>query len=55
MVLEEEEITYEKLLDTIHQLYDNRHSFEEAMSAGKQMDSIHHIVSLIEECVLSKK
>ena len=42
-------------LDTIHQLYDNRHSFEEAMSAGKQMDSIHHIVSLIEECVLSKK
>ena len=55
MVLEEEEITDEKLLDTIHQLYDNRHSFEEAMSAGKQMDSIHHIVSLIEECVLSKK
>ena len=54
MVLEEEEITDEKLLDTIHQLYDNRHSFEEAMSAGKQMDSIHHIVSLIEECVLSK-
>ena len=55
MVLEEEEITDQKLLDTIHQLYDNRHSFEEAMSAGKQMDSIHHIVSLIEECVLSKK
>ena len=55
MVLEEEEITDEKLLDTIHQLYDNRHSFEKAMSAGKQMDSIHHIVSLIEECVLSKK
>ena len=54
MVLEEEEITDEKLLDTIHQLYTNRHAFEEAMSAGKQMDSIHHIFSLIEECVLSK-
>ena len=54
MVLEEEEITDEKLLDTIHQLYDNRHSFEEAMSAGKQMDSIHHIVSLIEGCVSSR-
>ena len=41
MVLEEEEITDQKLLDTIHQLYDNRHSFEEAMAASKQMDSIH--------------
>ena len=50
MVLEEEEITDQKLLDTIHQLYDNRHSFEEAMAASKQMDSIH-IVSLVEGCV----
>jgi len=54
MVLEEEEITDQKLLDTIHQLYDNRHSFEEAMAKSKQMDSIHHIVSLIEGCVPSK-
>ena len=54
MVLEEEEITDEKLLDTIHQLYKNRHTFEEAMAGGKQMDSIHHIFSLIEECVLSR-
>ena len=54
MVLEEEEITDKKLLDTIHQLYKNRHTFEEAMAGGKQMDSIHHIFSLIEECVLSR-
>ena len=54
MVLEEEEITDEKLLDTIHQLYKNRHTLEEAMAGGKQMDSIHHIFSLIEECVLSR-
>ena len=54
MVLEEEEITDQKLLDTIHQLYDNRLSFEEAMAKSKQMDSIHHIVSLIEGCVSSK-
>ena len=54
MVLEEEEITDEKLLDTIHQLYKNRHTFEEAMAGSKQMDSIHHIFSLIEECVLSR-
>lgn len=51
MVLEEEEITDEKLLDTIRRLYADRHTYEEAMSAGKQMDSIHHILSLIEGCV----
>ena len=54
MLLQEEDITNQKLLDTIHQLYDNRHSFEEAMAKSKQMDSIHHIVSLIEGCVPSK-
>ena len=54
MVLEEEEITDQKLLDTIHKLYQERHSFEEAMAASKQMDSIHHIVSLIEGCVSSR-
>lgn len=54
MVLEEEEITDQKLLDTIHKLYQERHSFEEAMAASKQMDSIQHIVSLIEGCVSSR-
>ena len=54
MVLEEEEITDEKLLSSIQKLYADRHTYEEAMSAGKQMDSIHHIVSLIEECAASK-
>lgn len=50
MVLEEEEITDQKLLDSIRSLYSNRHSYEETMGAGKQMDSIHHILSLIQEC-----
>ena len=54
MVLEEEEITDQKLLDTIHKLYQERHSFEVAMAASKQMDSIQHIVSLIEGCVSSR-
>ncbi|WP_418419160.1 undecaprenyldiphospho-muramoylpentapeptide beta-N-acetylglucosaminyltransferase [Blautia sp.] len=49
MVLEEEEITDQKLLDSIRSLYSNRHSYEEAMASGKQMDSIHHILSLIQE------
>ena len=51
MVLEEEEITDEKLLSSIRKLYADRHIYEKAMAAGKQMDSIHHILSLIEECV----
>lgn len=49
MVLEEEEITDQKLLDSIRSLYSNRHSYEETMTSGKQMDSIHHILSLIQE------
>ena len=54
MVLEEEEITDEKLLSSIRTLFADRLTYEKAMAAGKQMDSIHHIVSLIEGCVTSK-
>lgn len=54
MVLEEEEITDEKLLSAIRSLYADRHNYEKAMSAGSQMDSIHHILSLIEECAGSR-
>ena len=54
MVLEEEEITDEKLLETVRALYRNRRTYQEAMASGKQMDSIHHIVSLIEDCVLKR-
>ena len=50
-VLEEEESTDEKLLNAVRTLYRDRHTYEEAMSAGKQMDSIHHILTLIEDCV----
>lgn len=50
MVLEEEEITDEKLLDSLRTLYANRHTYEKAMADSRQMDSITHIVSLIEEC-----
>ena len=54
MVLEEEEITDEKLLNALHELYENRDSFVKAMSSGEQKDSIHHIVELIENCASSK-
>lgn len=51
MVLEEEEITDETLLSSIHQLYTDRHTYEKAMAESRQMDSIQHILSLIEGCV----
>lgn len=54
MVLEEEEITDEKLLTAIRDLYKNRKTYQEAMAASQQMDSIQHIVSLIEKYTASK-
>lgn len=49
LVLEEEAISNEVLLQTIHKLYDERASFSEAMKASRQTDSIDTIVGLIEE------
>ena len=49
LVLEEEAISNEVLLQTIHRLYDERASFSEAMKASRQTDSIDTIVGLIEE------
>ena len=49
MVLEEEEITDEKLLDTIHKLYADRETFEQNMTNSQHMDSIQHMVSLIQK------
>lgn len=53
MVLEEEEITDESLLAAIRRLYADRHTYEQSMAKSRQMDSIHHILSLIEECAQS--
>ncbi len=49
MVLEEEEITPEKLLETIHSLYNNRQTFIDAMASAGTSDSIGQIAELIEE------
>lgn len=50
MVMEEEEITEKTLLNSIRELYSNRQSYIDAMSASKHLDSIHQITDLIEEC-----
>lgn len=50
MVLEEEEITEEVLLNAIRRLYTERQTYIDAMSGGNSLNSIRHIVNLIEEC-----
>ena len=49
-MLEEEEITEEKLLETIRQLYTDRQKYTDAMAGNGQVDSISKITDLIEEC-----
>ena len=53
MVLEEEEITEASLLEAIRKLCQERNKYIAAMSAGKNLNSIQHIVNLIEECIHS--
>ncbi|MDC7290634.1 undecaprenyldiphospho-muramoylpentapeptide beta-N-acetylglucosaminyltransferase [Blautia schinkii] len=53
MVLEEEEITEKTLLNSIRELYANRQSYIDAMSASRHLDSIQHIADILEECVKS--
>ncbi len=51
LVLEEEEITNDVLLQTIHRLYGERAAFSETMKTSHQTNSIETIVGLIEEAV----
>jgi UDP-N-acetylglucosamine--N-acetylmuramyl-(pentapeptide) pyrophosphoryl-undecaprenol N-acetylglucosamine transferase len=51
MVLEEEKITNETLLTAIHKLYDDRHTYMEAMSQSNHTDSIARILSLFKKAV----
>ncbi|MDD7740103.1 MAG: undecaprenyldiphospho-muramoylpentapeptide beta-N-acetylglucosaminyltransferase [Fusicatenibacter sp.] len=49
-VLEEEELSPEKLLEAVHDLYENRQTYIDAMAGSGHTDSIGRIVSLIQEC-----
>ena len=51
MVMEEEEITPDSLLNSIHKLYENRSRYIQAMSESSHIDAIQKITELIEECV----
>jgi len=48
-VLEEEDVTKESLLDSIHKLYQDRAAYIDAMHNSGQQDSIRTIIQLIEE------
>jgi UDP-N-acetylglucosamine--N-acetylmuramyl-(pentapeptide) pyrophosphoryl-undecaprenol N-acetylglucosamine transferase len=48
MVMEEEEITPEKLLGAVHELYENKDKYIQAMKASPQSDAVVTIVELIE-------
>lgn len=52
MVLEEEQVTDKSLENSIRELYQNRHSYVDTMAQSNYMDSIEHIVQLVEECRL---
>ncbi|MCQ2509008.1 MAG: undecaprenyldiphospho-muramoylpentapeptide beta-N-acetylglucosaminyltransferase [Lachnospiraceae bacterium] len=55
MVMEEEEITNEKLLEAVRDLYENKESYVAAMKASSQGDSIGVIMELIEKAQAKKK
>ena len=54
MVLEEEELNEKSLVSAVHELYDNRGTFIDAMRNSDQQDSIDTIISLIEDAVSDK-
>lgn len=49
IVIEEEELTGEKLLDTVNSLYENRAEYIKNMEQSNMSDSVSMIVSLLEE------
>ena len=49
IVIEEEDLSNEKLLASIHSLYDNRDAYANAMSQSLQQNSIDTIIKLIED------
>lgn len=54
MVLEEEELSGETLISSVHELYKNRNTFISAMMDSGQHNSIDTIIGLIEEAVTGK-
>ncbi len=55
LVLDEDDLDETTLTEKIHELYFNRKRYIDMMAQSKQGDSIHRIVSLIEDAVSNEK
>ena len=55
IVIEEEELTQNKLMDAILTLYQNKDSYIDAMKNSPQQDAIHTVINLIERAVSKSK
>ncbi len=51
MVLPEEDVTTKNLIDSIHDLYENKQSYIDAMNKAKTSDAVATIIDLIESVV----
>lgn len=51
-VIEEEQLTDQKLLNAVHEVWDNRQKYIDAMAASRQLDAITTITDLIDEVSL---
>jgi UDP-N-acetylglucosamine--N-acetylmuramyl-(pentapeptide) pyrophosphoryl-undecaprenol N-acetylglucosamine transferase len=54
IVINEDDLTNKVLLEKIHELYDNRQKYIDAMSRSSQRDAIGTIIGLIENAVSEK-
>lgn len=54
IVIDEDDLTNKVLLEKIHELYDNRQKYIDAMSRSSQRDAIGTIIELIENAVSEK-
>ena len=54
-VLTEDDLTSQRLLSTIHDLYDHRDTYIQAMEKSKMSNAIETITNLIENCVSGSK
>ena len=53
-VLLEEDVTTKNLIDSIHEVYNNKQKYIDAMSAAKTSDAVSIIIELIEDIVNNK-
>lgn len=54
MVLQEEDLDERILVDKVHELYENRDTYREAMEKSNQINAIDKIIALIDDAVINR-